>query len=248
MAVGLLTDLTRCVGCGACERACKEINDLPDTSESSLSAATWTSLDEKGGQSIRRQCMHCLDPACVSVCPVGALQKTSTGAVIYDETKCMGCRYCMVACPFSIPKYEWASTQPRVQKCIMCYDKRVKDGGLPACVEACPAEATVFGDRDRLLNEARRRIRDQPGRYVDHIYGLKEAGGTSVLYLSAVPFAELGFPTGTDEHTYPRLTWEILEKIPNIVSTGGVAMLGLWWIVNRRERLQREEFHDEEGR
>lgn len=247
MAVGILTDLTRCVGCGACEQACKEINGLPETETSGLSASTWTSLDEVEGQSIRRQCMHCLEPACVSVCPVGALEKTEEGPVTYDENKCMGCRYCMIACPFSVPKYEWASTLPRVQKCIMCYDQRVKNGQAPACVEACPARATIFGEREELLVEARTRIQQHPDRYVDHIYGLTEAGGTSVLYLSAIPFEKLGFPVGTDEQVYPRLTWDILSKIPNIVSTGGVVMMGLWWIVNRREKLQSGRLHDEEG-
>ncbi|MBT3343818.1 MAG: 4Fe-4S dicluster domain-containing protein [Gemmatimonadetes bacterium] len=247
MAVGILTDLTRCVGCGACEQACKEINGLPETGVAGLSASTWTSLDEVEGQSIRRQCMHCLEPACVSVCPVGALQKTDEGPVTYDEDKCMGCRYCMIACPFSVPKYEWSSTQPRVQKCIMCYDQRVKGGGEPACVEACPAKATIFGGRDELLAEARQRIRKHPERYVDHIYGLTEAGGTSVLYLSSVPFDQLGFPTGTDELALPRLTWDVLSKIPNIVSTGGVMMMGLWWIVNRREKLSGGKLHEVEG-
>jgi formate dehydrogenase iron-sulfur subunit len=181
--------------------------------------------------------MHCLDPACVSVCPVAALQKTPEGPVVYDETACMGCRYCMLACPYRVPKYEWESPLPRMQKCILCFEQRVNRGKQPACTEACPAQATMFGEREDLIREARSRIRRNPEQYVDHIYGLEEAGGTSVLYLSSLPFARLGFPTKLDIEAYPRLIWNILRTLPNVVITGGVLMFGLWWIINRREEL-----------
>jgi formate dehydrogenase iron-sulfur subunit len=237
MALGILTDVTRCVGCRACVYACKEINDLPRDEAQHLNSETWCVVEGRAGLNVRRQCMHCLDPACVSVCPVGALQKRPEGPVVYDETACMGCRYCMVACPYRVPKYEWDSALPRMQKCILCFDKRIAQGKQPACTEACPAQATMFGDRDDLIREARARIRRNPERYVDHIYGLREAGGTSVLYLSSLPFERLGFPMKLDVEAYPRLIWNILKTIPNIVTTGGVFMLGLWWIINRREQL-----------
>jgi len=246
MAFAILTDLTRCIGCKACTIACKEINGLPKQEMDGLSSTTWTTVENRAGLNVRRQCMHCLDPTCASVCPVAALQKRSEGPVVYDESRCMGCRYCMLACPFQVPKYEWNENVPRVQKCVMCFAQRVSRGLQPACTEACPTGATVFGERDPLIRQAGRRLQENPGRYVDHIYGLEEAGGTSVLYLSSVPFEGLGFPSGMEHEPYPRLTWETLSKIPNIVSTGGVLMLGIWWIVNRRVKLQRGEIPPEE--
>jgi formate dehydrogenase iron-sulfur subunit len=238
MKAAILTDLTKCVGCEACVWACKEANGLPrkDGAEQ-LSATTWTVIERRRGIPIRRQCMHCDEPACVSVCPVAALQKTPEGPVVYDPSRCIGCRYCMVGCPFGVPKYEWESPLPLVKKCSMCFESRLKAGLQPACTAACPTGATIFGDREELLNEARRRIQADPGRYVDHIYGLTEAGGTSVLYLSSVPFEELGFRVLGRSDPYPRLTWEILSKLPNVVSVSGVLMFGIWWIIRRRQEL-----------
>ncbi len=238
MKAAILTDLTRCKGCEACVWACKEQNKLPpDDGARKMSATSWTVIERRRGIPIRRQCMHCEEPACVSVCPVGALQKTAEGPVIYDASRCMGCRYCMVGCPFGVPTYEWDKPLPLVRKCIMCYDQRVKKGLEPACTAACPTGATIFGDREELVREAERRIAAAPDKYVDHIYGLHEAGGTSVLYLSDVPFAELGFRVIGHEDPYPRLTWDILSKLPNVVSVGGVLMFGIWWVLQRREAL-----------
>ncbi len=115
MVLGILTDVTRCVGCRACVYACKEINDLPRDDAHMLNSGTWTVVEGRGGLNVRRQCMHCLDPACVSVCPVGALRKTPEGPVVYDEDACMGCRYCMVACPYRVPKYVWDTVLPGMQ-------------------------------------------------------------------------------------------------------------------------------------
>ena len=239
MRMGILTDLTKCIGCQACVWACKEINELPGDSAKKLSSTTWTSIEQRHGVNIRRQCMHCLDTTCVSVCPVAALEKTKDGPVIYHEDRCMGCRYCVMACPFEIPKYEWGSVLPKVQKCIMCYDKRVALGEQPACTEACPTGATIFGDRDELLDIAKHRIEENPDLYVDHIYGMHEAGGTSVLYLSDVPFEKLGFQSAATDVAYPKLTWQVLSQIPNVVGIGGVLMFGIWWIINRRITLEK---------
>jgi len=238
----ILTDLTKCIGCLACASACKEINGLPvDDGAGELSATTWAAVETRAGVHIRRQCMHCLDPACVSVCPVGALQKTEEGPVIYDAARCIGCRYCMIGCPFGMPKYEWDNPLPKVQKCIMCYQKRLSEGKEPACTAACPTGATIFGDRDELIHEAQHRIDDHPDRYVDHVYGLEEAGGTSVLYLAGQPFETLGFNTGIQGDPYPALTWAILNKVPNVVTLGGVLMCGFWWLTNRKNEITRIE-------
>ena len=240
MSAAILNDLTRCVGCGACVLACQQINGLSaDPAPERLSDTAWTVLDRKQGVNIRRQCMHCEDPTCASVCPVKALRKTPEGPVIYEESRCIGCRYCMLACPFDIPKYQWGSAFPKVQKCVMCHEKRVREGGEPACTSACPTGASRFGDRDELIREAHRRIAESPDRYVDHIYGLEEAGGTSVLYLSGVPFGELGFPVNINHEPYPRLTWDILSEVPNIVGIGSVALAGVYWVISRRMTMER---------
>jgi formate dehydrogenase iron-sulfur subunit len=233
----LLIDITKCIGCQACALACKEANNLPGEEESELSATAYTVVKEKGDVYYRRLCMHCNDPTCASVCPVGAFEKTPEGAVIYQAHKCIGCRYCMQACPFSIPTYEWKKRAPKVQKCIMCYHERLQKGKIPACAEACPTEATIFGDRDDMIRVARARIKENSDLYVDHIYGEKEAGGTSVLFLSNVPFETLGLPTGLGERPLPELTWEALKKVPSIAIFGGAVLYGIWWIIDRRMEL-----------
>jgi formate dehydrogenase iron-sulfur subunit len=235
----LLVDLNRCAGCGSCALACREINGLPaDAPDDRLSAERWTFLDRQHGLTIKRQCMHCLDPACASVCPVGALHKSEGGPVVYDEKLCMGCRYCMIACPFGVPRYEWDSNAPRVRKCILCWEQRVSQGESPACASVCPSGALRFGDRDELISEARGRIRQHPKAYVDHVYGLHEAGGTSVLYLSPVPFAAIGFPSVQQDTQYPGMTWAILEKLPAALTVGGALLAGIWWHTGRREVME----------
>jgi formate dehydrogenase iron-sulfur subunit len=238
MRAAMLIDTTRCVGCNACAEACKKTNHLPGEIDAKLTARTWTHVEEHGGTYVRRMCMHCDQPSCASVCPVGALFKSERGFVAYDESRCIGCRYCMVACPFGVPKYEWEKALPRVQKCVGCLD-RLEKGEIPACAAACPAEATIFGDREALLAEARGRIRDNPGSYVDGIYGEHEVGGTNVLFLAALPFEQLGFPANLPHDAMPDYTWEALSKIPSVVAVGSVTLLGVWWVIRRRMVLER---------
>jgi len=237
----MLVDITLCAGCNACQEACKAQNKLPGGEEKALSATAYTALEVHSNDvAVRRMCQHCEEPTCVSVCPVGAFTKTGLGPVLYDESKCIGCRYCMTACPFQVPRYEWASTKPRVQKCRFCYD-RIKSGLQPACAEACPTGATKFGSRDELVREAYERIKAEPDKYVHRVYGVKEVGGTSILYLTSVPFEQLGFKTGLQEQPLPALTWNVLSKIPGVVSVGGTMLLGVWWITSRREEVARVE-------
>jgi formate dehydrogenase iron-sulfur subunit len=205
-----------------------------------LSANANTVVQEKGDYFVRRQCMHCLSPSCASVCPVGALEKTPEGPVVYDAAKCIGCRYCMQACPFNIPRYQWESTAPAVVKCDGCID-RVRQGEIPACADICPSEATVAGTREELLAEAHRRIEENPDQYYPHVYGEKEVGGTSVLVLSPVELSTLGFNTKLGEIPPPVFTQKALERIPCIVSIGGPVLLGIWWITRRREEVARAE-------
>jgi|SRR5215831_1015130 len=239
----LLFDSTMCIGCGACYGACKEKNHLSVTAgnflQDDLSVETYTVVNRRQHQYIRRLCMHCEEPTCVSVCPVGALVKTEAGPVLYEESKCMGCRYCMQACPFTVPQFEWKNpVSPRISKCNLCHD-RIEAGLATACAAVCPTGATKFGSRDELVAEARDRIRKNPEKYYEHIFGLKEVGGTSVLMLAAVPLEQLGYPTGLLKQPLPPLTREVLHKLPGVVGIGGVLMCGVWWITNRRNQVQR---------
>ena len=241
---GLLIDTTKCIGCNACREACREKNGQPATSDDpyadDLSAGSYTVVKKSGDVFYRRLCMHCADPTCASVCPVGALRKTAAGPVTYDESRCIGCRYCLLACPFGVPRYEWNARWPKVTKCNLCAD-RLAAGKQPACAEACPTGATLFGDRDELIAEARRRIAENPGTYVNRVYGLEEVGGTSVLFLSAVPFEQLGMRTDLLREPLPLLTYRVLSKIPHFVGLGGVLLGGIWWITHRREEVARAE-------
>ena len=238
MSKGLLIDTTRCIGCGACTAACKEQNNLPMPIEPSTTAYTWTVVERHAGVNVRRLCMHCEQPTCVSVCPVGALSKTPEGPVVYDSAKCIGCRYCIMACPFGVPKYQWDRALPIVGKCVMC-SPRVSAGLPTACAAVCPTGATLFGERDDLAAEARSRISAQPASYVDHVYGLEEAGGTSVLMLSSVPFSQLGLRSDLPNRPIPLLTWQVLSKVPDFVVLAGVFLFGIHWITHRREEVQR---------
>jgi formate dehydrogenase iron-sulfur subunit len=177
---------------------------------------------------------------------VGAFRKTALGPVVYDESRCIGCRYCMLACPFQVPAYTWASRLPVVKKCDLCFERQ--QAGLPtACAEACPTGATISGERDELIAEARRRIAENPGQYYDRIYGIEEVGGTSVLFLSAVPFEELGLRTDLPRDPLPLLTWQALSHVPDIVLVGTVLLGGVWWITHRREEVAAAEARRPDG-
>jgi formate dehydrogenase iron-sulfur subunit len=244
MTAAILTDTTKCTGCNECVRACKAANglaaDLPRrwSLGDGLSARNWCSVIEGPERSyVRKQCRHCLEPACVSACPVGALQKTGLGAVVYDSGKCMGCRYCMMACPFGIPRYDWDQTVPYVRKCTLCYG-RISTGGQPACTAACPTQATVFGDRDRLIAEAYRRIRANPERYVARVWGEEDAGGTSVLYISSVDLSFLTRGEPLEKTPLPETTKPAMHAVP-FAFTGVVAgMAALRWVIDRRIKLE----------
>ena len=211
--VGMLYDSTKCVGCKACMSACNEANNItPDTSSSDGRAAMPIDLNEhalniikvfndpegKRHAYVKRQCMHCVDPACVSACMIGAMRKQPNGVVTYDAGRCVGCRYCEMGCPFNVPKFEWSKAIPKIVKCQLCNDRTAK-GQLPACVEVCPPKAVIYGKRFELLEEAHRRLKQYPERYIPKVYGEHEAGGTQVLYLAGVDFARLGLPDYGDQ-------------------------------------------------
>lgn len=253
MTRALLYDATLCIGCLQCEEACATQNKLRYdegvAKEQRTSDHKYTyvaKLTVRGEEKyMRRMCMQCADPTCASVCPVGALVKTKNGPVTYDAGKCMGCRYCMVACPFGMPKYEWSKAIPRVQKCIMC-PERLAAGKPTACAEACPTGATLFGNRDELIEIARRRIHDNPLQYVNKIYGEREVGGTDMLFLSSVPFEQFGFPVHYGAEALPPLTGKVLSHVPDVVSVGFALLGGIYWITNRRDAVAGVEKKSEE--
>lgn len=236
----MLIDVSLCVGCNACQAGCKAQNGLPPNEEKYLSLTAYTALSKYNDLYVRRMCQHCDVPTCVSVCPVGALTKSDLGPVSYDGEKCIGCRYCLQACPFHVPKYEWSSTKPSIRKCTFCASRLQK--GLPtACSEACPTGATIFGNRDELLVEAAKRISAEPGKYVPRIYGEQDVGGTSMLFISPVPFEQLGFDSRLGRTPMPLLTMSALSKVPNVLTVGGVLLAGIWWITDRRTEVQAYE-------
>jgi formate dehydrogenase iron-sulfur subunit len=251
MSKALLYDATLCIGCKQCEVACAERNGLPyDDSiagEDRLSDHKLTAILTVGDKFMRRLCMNCSDPACASVCPVGAFQKTPLGPVVYDQSRCIGCRYCMLACPFQVPAYQWNKRLPIVMKCDLCSD-RVAAGRPTACTEICPTGANKFGERDELIAEARRRIQDNPQQYLPHILGLEEVGGTSVLMLSAVPFAEFGYPADLPHEPLPLFTWRALRYVPDIVIVGSVLLSGVYWITHRRDEVAAAEAAETRGK
>jgi formate dehydrogenase iron-sulfur subunit len=190
------------------------------------------------------QCNHCNEPACLTSCFVNAYTKTKEGAVIYNSKVCVGCRNCMIACPFNVPGYSYESvTNPVVKKCILCYDTRLKVGKPPACVEICPQEALTFGHRADLIKLAHERIRMNPDRYYDHVYGEKELGGTSWLYLSRTSFDKIGFDTTMGNEPIISNVKEFLGMVPMVLSIWPALFSGIH-LLSKGKHDEQGEHHD----
>lgn len=271
--MGVLVDLTKCNGCRRCEAACAKAAGFEAPDEEALQDRSIFERHRRPGPSsytvvnrfpsrngaiddrstyVKANCLHCVDPSCVSACIVGAFRKGPNGAVTYDPSKCMGCRYCMVACPFQIPAYEYDNAlTPQVRKCTFCSNEgHPNRGGVPACVRACPKEALTYGPRDDLLARAHEKIRGQPDAYIDHVYGEREAGGTSWLYLSGVPFEEIGF-VKLDGIAPPRLTEAIQHGVfknwlPPLAWYGLLGVV-MWLTKQRTARAPASERHADES-
>jgi formate dehydrogenase iron-sulfur subunit len=244
MAKAVLYDNVLCVGCRLCEAACSEKWKLPYTDQiaetEKTSAQKLTTVTTHGEKFSRKLCMHCIDPACASVCPVAAFEKTAAGPVVYHAEKCMGCRYCLMACPFQVPSYEWNERLPLVKKCDMCAE-RVSFGGVTHCSEACPFEATITGERDEVIAIAKQRMEASPGEYHPAIYGMEEVGGTCVLMIGSEPFEKLNMPGNLPKESLPTYTWAALKHVPDVVILGTVLMGGVYWITHRREEVAAAE-------
>ncbi|HWI54002.1 MAG TPA: 4Fe-4S dicluster domain-containing protein [Symbiobacteriaceae bacterium] len=238
----VLYDLTQCAGCHLCEIACQVNKGLPPE-KALLSFRQGEPTDApKGAWVIRRQqCMHCIDPACVAACPVAAMYKTAEGPVIYKDERCLGCRYCMNACPFNVPAFDWDSgllDKALIRKCDFCYARQM-EGKQPACIEACPTKAVSFGKRSAMLAEAKKRIAANPDRYEGKVYGEFEAGGTSFLVISGIPFDKLNFPDPGNK-SLPATTYKIMEAtIPFAVSWAAL-ITGVYGVVQFREKRMKQ--------
>lgn len=258
-AVGLLYDTTRCIGCKACVVACKEANGMPADTDGyggglydapeGLNETTRNVIqlykEADATSYVKRQCMHCVDPACVGACMLQALTKDERGIVSWDGGKCVGCRYCQMACPFNVPKFEWSRQVPRIVKCELCRH-RLAEGKIPACAEVCPRHAVIYGTCTELLAEAHRRLAAAPGRYVPKVYGEHELGGTQCLYLSHVPFEKLGFRF---QHDQP--VPEVQQTVQHGIYQGFVVPAALYAVLGgvmlrnrRRERSAEGDDHE----
>jgi Fe-S-cluster-containing dehydrogenase component len=260
---GVLVDTTACIGCRRCEWACKEWNKLPNQKslrdyeqDQTVFAKTrrthadvYTVVnrfenprDPSRPIYVKKQCMHCYEPGCASSCFVKAFTKQSVGAVTYDASLCVGCRYCMAACPFDIPAYQYYNPfTPEVTKCTFCFDRITKEGGVPACVGICPVETMTFGKRTDLIDLAHKKIRDNPSRYVNHVYGEGEVGGTSWLYLSSIPFNMIGFRMDLGTVPIPTLSKPFLSLVSPVFIVIPALAMGFYSFKKRRDKLEEDE-------
>jgi len=256
---GLLHDTTLCVGCRSCEVACKDVNDLPPVevpvddpsvfaSERRSTNTAYTVVNryreaEAGQPAVFRklQCMHCQEPCCATVCLAQAFEKTPEGPVLYDPDVCIGCRYCVAACPYHSLAYDYDDpVSPEVRRCTMCHP-RIMEGKQPGCAEACPMGAITFGRRDDLLKVARERIRKFPDRYLDHVFGEYEFGGTAWLTLAGVSFADLGLHEGATHTPLPEIATSFLSVVPLVITIYPGLLAGFYAFSKRKERLSEAE-------
>ncbi len=268
-AMGVLVDLSRCVGCRSCEAACNREQKLPApekpfndfsvfdeihhgqkrrTDETRYTIVNRYDIPGREHPLFRKiQCNHCLEPACLTSCFVNAYTKTPEGAVIYDSSVCVGCRTCMVACPFYIPTFRYSSAfKPRIMKCVFCHDTRLTKGLPPACVEACPQEALTFGRRTDLVAAGKQRIRENPGNYVDHLYGEHEAGGTSWMYLSPAPFEQVGIDTTVPKEPILNYVKDFLSIVPMVLTIWPALFAGFHLLATRKDKMAEQKKNEGE--
>jgi len=257
--LGLLHDTTLCVGCRSCEFACAKVNDHPLPAapvgdqhvfekKRRITPDLFTVVNRYRARQgttpavyRKQQCMHCNEPCCASVCLVRAFTKTPEGPILYNPDVCIGCRYCVMACPYYALSYEYDDpVTPRVMRCTMCYP-RIKEGKAPGCAEACPTGAIQFGKREDLIKVARERIRKQPDRYLDHVFGEHEFGGTSWLVLAGIPFHELDLHEGVTHTSLPEIGTSFLSVVPLVITLYPGLLAGIYAFTKRREKLSQQE-------
>lgn len=238
---GFLIDASLCIDCRTCMVGCSVENNVPmDNTRIWIeeTGVTGTFPDLKR-YTAPYHCMHCKDPSCVSACTVAALTRTEEGVVVYDPDVCIGCRYCMYACPFEVPNYEYNERFPEVIKCDMCY-ARLQEGQQPACAQTCPTGAIKFGSYEDMLALAHKMIKDNPGKFIDHVYGEHENGGTATLYISPVPFEELGFPPAAA--ISPAVSNRLVtEGTPTVAGAAAVGLTGIYLTIKHVKEEAEEE-------
>lgn len=261
-AMGVLVDLTRCVGCRSCEAACNDEQKLPEpdmpfddksvfkeqrrTTDKAYTVVNKYEVADKDTLFRKMQCNHCNEPACLTSCFVNAYTKTKEGAVIYNSKVCVGCRNCMIACPFNIPAYSYSSpTNPLIKKCIFCYDTRVKNGRPPACVEICPQQVMTFGHRNDLIKMGHERIKSDPAKYVDKIYGEKEVGGTSWMYLNSVDFDKVGLDNHMQNEPIISNVKDFLGMVPMVLSIWPALFTGIHLLATKNKGEHGDHDHEE---
>jgi Fe-S-cluster-containing dehydrogenase component len=268
-SMGVLVDLSRCVGCRSCEAACNKEQNLPApekpfndfsvfdemhhgqkrrTDETRYTIVNRYEIPGREHPLFRKiQCNHCQEPACLTSCFVNAYTKTPEGAVVYNVDVCVGCRTCMVACPFYIPAFRYSSAfHPRIMKCVFCHETRLTKGLPPACVEACPQEALTFGRRTDLVAVGKQRIRENPGAYVDHIYGEHEAGGTAWMYISPAPFEQVGFDTSVPKEPILNYVKDFLSIVPMVLTIWPALFAGFHLLATRKDKMEQQKKNEGE--
>ncbi len=259
---GLLHDTTLCVGCRTCEHACNEVNDHPAPAEPIGDMSVMEThrrvqpdhftvvnryheaTEDRPPVYRKHQCMHCNEPCCASVCLVHAFDKTPEGPLLYHPELCMGCRYCVMACPYYALSYEYDEAfTPRVMRCTMCYP-RIKEGKNPGCADACPTGAILFGEREELLKVARERIEKFPDRYINHVFGEHEFGGTSWMILAGVPFASLDLHEGVTHESLPAIGSSYLSVVPLVITIYPGLLAAMYAFSKRKDEVARKELQE----
>ena len=253
MTYSVLVDVTKCIGCLGCQVACKNWNERPAEKTTlgetlanppGLDSSSYTVVKLKEGVGhegvgwhfTKHQCMHCAEPACANACPCNALRKTPEGPVVYSRANCIGCRYCMLACPFEVPAFEWNKAIPSIQKCTFC-SERLASGVEPACTKSCPSGALTFGKREDVLGLAESRISRRPGKYVNYVYGKEEVGGTSWVYITDTGFRNLYLREDLGKAAYPSYSWKVMGKVPGAAVGIAALMAGFFIISSRKDKL-----------
>ncbi len=258
-----LIDITRCTACRGCQVSCKRWNELPGEigdftgsyqSHPDLSPNRWTMIkfyEEKKPTGLewhfrKTTCMHCGDPGCVKACPNGALVKTESGAVKRIEEKCIGCGYCVKACPFGIPKID--TIAKKMKKCTFCYD-RIENGLTPACVKTCVPGAISYGTREEMITLADTRLAQARKRYPQaQIYGKDELGGLGVIYILPDSPANYGLPVDPKLPFSLGLWKDVVQPYGKVVLGASLAGTALAFIISRRNAFkQKSSAKMEEG-
>ena len=234
---GFLIDASRCIDCRTCLVACSVENNVPMTHTRIWMKDTGIAgnFPDLSRYTAPYHCMHCVDPSCVSACTVGALQQNADGVVVYDAERCIGCRYCMYACPFGVPNFEWEQSLALIVKCDLCFE-RLEEGQQPACAATCPTEAIKFGTHDDMLQLAHTRIAQSPEKYIDHVYGEHENGGTSTFYISPVPFEQLGFPVTERQESPAEFNRLVTHGTPVVAAGVAIGMTGIYLAIERQSK------------